>query len=274
MDVPGFLEARDPETGELQWRWNTKPRKGEPGAETWPNPQGHGARRRHDLDARHLRSRAEPDLLGHRQSQSRLRRTGPQGRQSLDRFDRRAQCRYRQTRLVLPAVAARHPRLGQRGNAGPLRRHFNGTAAQDAGAGRAQRHLLRARPHQRREPGDQGLRRRQLDEGRRRQGPADSRSRQGTESGWLADQYSRRRRHQLACRRASIRRPASSTSTPSRDTASPISPTPIPSLRATAEAEAAESPSRFSRPSITRPATSPGSTSIPSGGFGNAFPAS
>ena len=37
MDVPGFLEARDPETGALQWRWNTEPRAGEPGSETWPN---------------------------------------------------------------------------------------------------------------------------------------------------------------------------------------------------------------------------------------------
>jgi alcohol dehydrogenase (cytochrome c) len=37
IDVPGFLEARDPQTGELQWRWNTEPRKGEPGSETWPN---------------------------------------------------------------------------------------------------------------------------------------------------------------------------------------------------------------------------------------------
>ena len=38
LDVPGFLESRDPETGNLQWRWNTTPRKGEPGADTWPNP--------------------------------------------------------------------------------------------------------------------------------------------------------------------------------------------------------------------------------------------
>ena len=37
IDVPGFLEARDPETGELQWRWNTEPRNGELGSETWPN---------------------------------------------------------------------------------------------------------------------------------------------------------------------------------------------------------------------------------------------
>ncbi len=37
MDVPGYLESRDPETGDLQWRWNTEPRPGEPGSETWPN---------------------------------------------------------------------------------------------------------------------------------------------------------------------------------------------------------------------------------------------
>ncbi len=37
MDVPGFLESRDPETGDVQWRWNSEPRVGEPGAETWPN---------------------------------------------------------------------------------------------------------------------------------------------------------------------------------------------------------------------------------------------
>ncbi len=37
LDVPGYLESRDPETGKLQWRWNTTPRPGEPGAETWPN---------------------------------------------------------------------------------------------------------------------------------------------------------------------------------------------------------------------------------------------
>jgi acido-empty-quinoprotein group A len=35
-DLPGFLESRDPETGAVQWRWNTEPKPGEPGAETWP----------------------------------------------------------------------------------------------------------------------------------------------------------------------------------------------------------------------------------------------
>jgi len=37
LDVPGYLESRDPETGEVQWRWNTTPRAGEPAAETWPD---------------------------------------------------------------------------------------------------------------------------------------------------------------------------------------------------------------------------------------------
>lgn len=38
MDVRGYLEARDPETGDMQWRWWTEPQKpGDPGAETWPN---------------------------------------------------------------------------------------------------------------------------------------------------------------------------------------------------------------------------------------------
>ncbi len=38
MDVRGYLESRDPETGELQWRWWSEPLKmGDAGSETWPN---------------------------------------------------------------------------------------------------------------------------------------------------------------------------------------------------------------------------------------------
>jgi len=37
LDNPGFLESHDPETGALQWKWFTTPRKGEPGIETWPD---------------------------------------------------------------------------------------------------------------------------------------------------------------------------------------------------------------------------------------------
>jgi alcohol dehydrogenase (cytochrome c) len=37
LDLPGYLQARDPETGALQWEWRATPRPGEKGAETWPN---------------------------------------------------------------------------------------------------------------------------------------------------------------------------------------------------------------------------------------------
>jgi alcohol dehydrogenase (cytochrome c) len=39
LDRPGYLESHDPETGELQWRWYTVPKPGEPGSETWPNAE-------------------------------------------------------------------------------------------------------------------------------------------------------------------------------------------------------------------------------------------
>ena len=39
MDLPGYLEARDPETGDLQWRWNSEPQEGEPGARPGPTKQ-------------------------------------------------------------------------------------------------------------------------------------------------------------------------------------------------------------------------------------------
>ena len=37
LDVPNFAEARDPETGELQWHFWTTAHKGDPGFKTWPN---------------------------------------------------------------------------------------------------------------------------------------------------------------------------------------------------------------------------------------------
>jgi alcohol dehydrogenase (cytochrome c) len=38
LDIPGYLQAHNPETGELQWRWYVVPQKmGEPGSESWPN---------------------------------------------------------------------------------------------------------------------------------------------------------------------------------------------------------------------------------------------
>ena len=37
MDMPGFLDSFDPETGDLQWTWWSTPRKGDPAMKTWPD---------------------------------------------------------------------------------------------------------------------------------------------------------------------------------------------------------------------------------------------
>jgi alcohol dehydrogenase (cytochrome c) len=37
LDIPGYYESRDPETGDLQWHWSVVPKKGEPGFDSWPN---------------------------------------------------------------------------------------------------------------------------------------------------------------------------------------------------------------------------------------------
>src|SRR5688572_24200994 len=39
LDIPGYLQAHDPETGALQWRWYTYPEPGTPEAKTWPNDE-------------------------------------------------------------------------------------------------------------------------------------------------------------------------------------------------------------------------------------------
>lgn len=37
LDVPGYIQSHDPETGERQWRWYTHPEPGTPEAKTWPS---------------------------------------------------------------------------------------------------------------------------------------------------------------------------------------------------------------------------------------------
>ncbi|MBV8551720.1 MAG: acido-empty-quinoprotein group A [Acidobacteriaceae bacterium] len=39
VDTPHFVEAIDPKTGKVIWRWDTLPRPDTPGAETWPNKE-------------------------------------------------------------------------------------------------------------------------------------------------------------------------------------------------------------------------------------------
>ena len=69
LDIPGYVQSHDPESGEMQWRWYVVPQKmGDPGSEIVAERRCHEARRRHDLAAAHLRSRSEPDLRDDRQS--------------------------------------------------------------------------------------------------------------------------------------------------------------------------------------------------------------
>jgi alcohol dehydrogenase (cytochrome c) len=37
LDIPGYIQSHDPETGALQWRWYTHPRPEDPEAKTWPS---------------------------------------------------------------------------------------------------------------------------------------------------------------------------------------------------------------------------------------------
>ncbi len=168
-NLTGFLKSIDPETGKTQWRWDSTPARG--------HAQRH--HRRHDLDDRHLRSRAQPDLLGDRQSDPRAHRQDAAGRRPVHVQHRGAQPRYRQTGLGLPTLAARHARLGRGRGPGAGGRGLRRQAAQDADAGFAQRLLLRPGPHQRPEPADHQLRPGELEHRRGQEGPAGTQSRQG-----------------------------------------------------------------------------------------------
>jgi alcohol dehydrogenase (cytochrome c) len=39
LDIPGYIEAHDPETGARQWRWYTYPEPGTPEAKSWPTAE-------------------------------------------------------------------------------------------------------------------------------------------------------------------------------------------------------------------------------------------
>jgi alcohol dehydrogenase (cytochrome c) len=39
VDIPGYVEAHDPDTGARQWRWYTYPAAGTPEAKTWPSAE-------------------------------------------------------------------------------------------------------------------------------------------------------------------------------------------------------------------------------------------
>ena len=97
LDIPGYLEARDPETGDLQWRWYTYPEPGTPEAKTWPNEEA----MKHGGGMTWGSSTYDPELnllyLGTGNPAARHQWTQASGRQSLHRVDRRAQSRTRES---------------------------------------------------------------------------------------------------------------------------------------------------------------------------------
>ncbi len=58
LDNPGYLESRDPETGEVQWHWNTEPNAGEAGSESWPDAEA----RNHGGGMTWMTGTYDPDL--------------------------------------------------------------------------------------------------------------------------------------------------------------------------------------------------------------------
>ena len=131
------------------------------------------ARRLADLGDRLLRSGNEPDVLGHRQPESRLdRRPAKPGRQSLLRLCRCPRRRHREAQMALPVHAERRVRLGLRTSAGARRHHLAGAAAQGDAVGESQRVLLRAGSRHRSVPDGQGVREAELEQRIRCEGAA------------------------------------------------------------------------------------------------------
>ncbi len=82
-------------------------------------------RRRRRLGHRHLRSRHQPDHLGHRQSGADVRSDLPAGRQSLHQQRDLLGSRHRQDELVLPVHARRHVGLRRGRHPHPDRRRWS-----------------------------------------------------------------------------------------------------------------------------------------------------
>ncbi len=150
LDMPGYLQSFDPETGDVQWKFYPVPmKKGDPGLETWANRRCRAARRRQHVGSGLVRSRHASLHRGHRQSIACLHHRHPrQWRQPVYVFRGRHQRRDRKDRLVLPDLAARHSRLGFGADADSGRWRIQWPPAQDGAASQPQRLLLHAgSPH-------------------------------------------------------------------------------------------------------------------------------
>ena len=171
--MPAYLDARNPENGELIWRqYVTAQKEGEAGLDTWPNldmaKHGGGMTWQpitYDPELNHIYvTTGNPQPV-----------VAFKNREGANRSQRRS---WRWTPTPgrwwhFPVVAARHSRLGCDPDGGGLRRHDRRQAAQAARAGVAERPVLRARSHERQGDRLERARQDQLEPRLRRQGAAD-----------------------------------------------------------------------------------------------------
>ena len=114
LDQPAYLDARNPATGDLIWRWYVTPQtKDDPGLETWPNLD----MAKHGGGMTWQPVTYDPELnliyVTTGNPQPVVAYANRDGREPVYRLDRRAECRHGKDGVVLPGVAARHARLGR-----------------------------------------------------------------------------------------------------------------------------------------------------------------
>ena len=172
---------------------------GRPGAGDVAEPGCSLARRRAGLGARGVRPGDQLLHLRHRQPDPRLYRGRTARRQPLHLHADRGRRGDRRDGLVLPDLAARHPRLGLGPDPDPDRRRHRRRAPQAGLDGGAQRLLLHRRSGHRTARRDQPLRRhRQLGQPHPRERLAEPRPAQGSADTRHARVAGRGRGHQLA----------------------------------------------------------------------------
>ena len=195
----GFLDAYDAATGKRLWRWYAVPGPGEFGNDTWK-----GDSWKRGGSPMWLTGSYDPELnlvywtVGNPATADRsigARRP----RQPVQRFGRRDRSGHRPAQVALPVHAERRARLGLVPGRHPRRPRVARADAQAAAARRSQRHVLRARSHERGVPVRHAVRLSELEHRLRRERPADRGA--GIElepRGQLLRLSDARRRHELS----------------------------------------------------------------------------
>ena len=106
--VRDWIAGLDAATRKVLWRKFTIPAPGEPGSETWKDRNNAWQTGGRGLGNRDLRSRHQPDHLGHRQPGADVRSDLSTGRQSLHQQRNFLGPRHWRDELVFPVHARRH----------------------------------------------------------------------------------------------------------------------------------------------------------------------